>query len=461
MERLATLRLSPRRLNLMADLRRRRYYKNGMLDAPTGERFRSKDPVLRAFNREFRRLFSEWKVWEIHRTSVCPVLGHETIELCHLWRFRQVAPSQWVMEHRQLTSRSGQSSWVQGQGSGTFPELHLWPFNRRETTRASRLRFAVWDHLALFALRNVMRRLGARKAPDIGRLRKIVFKRWERGILRNDRTLMGLRCFVNDMWKRVLTPGDFSRLVAMRGFSPGVSTTDVAAYVRSRPHFVQWDAHPNLWPMVGQWLNCRFQGALLVEQVTPANLHQWVMGPQARAQRKRWEDPRGYPFPKANSKREFEAFLSSPPSLVKAVFRSFKKNLSYWSMDKEVLDALTDLPLTDRAVLVEWAAGFRNWRGWRPLVQRVALRYQLSRMGHKPLRGRWPDASFGAAAFRLRTQVHEVVYLFRKPPKGAALEAWEEALPNDHLWRLENRRNGLEEVLAVPTDEAPKKRSRF
>ena len=71
------------------------------------------------------------------------------------------------------------------------------------------------------------------------------------------------------------------------------------------------------------------------------------------------------------------------------------------------------------------------------------------------------DASFGAAAFRLRTQVHEVVYLFRKPPKGAALEAWDEALPNDHLWRLENRRNRLEEVLAVPADEAPKKRSRF
>lgn len=123
--------------------------------------------------------------------------------------------------------------------------------------------------------------------------------------------------------------------------------------------------------------------------------------------------------------------------------------------------SFNDLPLTDRAVLVEWAAGFRNWRGWKPLVQRVALRYQLSRMGHKPLRGRWPDASFGAAAFRLRTQVHEVVYLFRKPPKGAALEAWEEALPDDHLWRLENRRNRLEEVLAVPADEAPKKRSRF
>lgn len=82
-------------------------------------------------------------------------------------------------------------------------------------------------------------------------------------------------------------------------------------------------------------------------------------------------------------------------------------------------------------------------------------------MGHKPLRGRWPDASFGAAAFRLRTRVHEVVYLFRKPPKGAALEVWEEALSNDHLWRLENRRTRLEEVLAVPADEAPKKRSRF
>lgn len=461
LERLVSLRSRPRRLTLKAALRRRRYYKNGVLDAPKNERFRSKDPVLRAFNREFRRLFSEWKVWEIHRSSVCPVSGQETIDLCHLWRFRQLAPSQWILEHRRLTDKPGQSSWVQGQGSGTFPELHLWPFTRRETTRASRLRFAVWDHLAFFALRTTLRKLGVRKAPDLGLLRKIIFGRWQKGLLRNDRTLLGLRCFVNAVWKQVLTPEDFGRLVAMRGFSAGVSTTDVAAYVQSRAAFVQWDAHPNLWPMVGQWIGCRFEGSVLVEQVTPANLHQWVLGPQARARHKEVLDPSACPFPKANSKREFEAFFFSPASLVKAVFRSFNKRLSYWSMDKDVLEALCDLPLSDRAVLVEWASSVRNWRDWRPLAQRIVMRYRLSRMDHKPLRGRWPEASFGDAAFRLRTQVHKAHCSFKKPPKGPALETWEEALPANHLWRLENRRNRLEEVLQEPTEQAPQKRSRF
>lgn len=419
---------------------------NQAFDAPAQGRVVFKEPTDQLFYREVRQLFSRWKVWEIHRNYCCPATGQEIIELCHLWRFRRTGEDRWVVEQRQLTSFRQRSVWVQVDGPGSLPGIALWPFNRSERNRAGCLRLAIFEHLEALVLDRMHRRYGLRRVHTASPLedwvRKIL-RNWERGILRNDRVFVGLRCFVNDLWKRVLTPRCFSRLVSMKGFSIGVNARDVAQYVRLKPFLDPWDAHPHLWPLVGKLMARRLEekGPWALETLTPDTVGEFLLAASNSPVQ-------------AGSMKQVRSFLCARASLVRALLRNppRHRHLSYWSMAPNLLQELEALPLSDRAVLVGWMGQFKPRSDWKRLAERMVGRYLQSRLKDKPNKGPWPDSRLCDAAVRQRSMLEPAIAAFRRQTARKELDVWQSRLPKTHPWALENRFDHLE--AALPTAEA-------
>ena len=334
----------------------------------------SSHPGLRAVFVEMKALMGQWKAWDIHRFEVLPD-GGEAFELCHLWRYRRLpASSQWVVEGRE-ERLSASSGWVPlSAAAPPPPDIHLWPFNRMsERVRGARLRRAVVGALFAHAVARVrrthmhaLRGVTEKQQEQFRGLCQTIWGRPGRGLFRDDRVLLGLRCFVNELWDRVLTKERFSVLTAMRGFSTGVSTDDVRLMLEQEHLLEPWKATPNLWPLVNRLLPLQQHGVPLLSIITPQTLPQWL---HVRGSKERWkgvgklsEAPTGRPWvrlPVGASQAVVERFLQAPSSLVRAAVECRK--LSYWGLPAPLWGKLEKgLMAQERGALVLWVSSFHE-----------------------------------------------------------------------------------------------------
>lgn len=458
------LRSLPRkRGDLRSALRRRRFYREGILNEPKEGRFHSSYPELRAANREIHRLMSQIKPWEIHRFTQ-DESGLRTLEMCHLWRYREIAPDRWVCEHRQVWH--SQAAWVQSVSGHHMPSLKFWPFLGVENNRSKNFLSALWRTLWTGASHVVCKRLGLKKLdlPDVAILREVILKRWNKTLFKPSRVLMGLRCFVNEVWKQILHKRRFGSLVAIQGLSMGVNTTVLTDYLHEEEHLKRWDEQPNLRPMLVRIMGVRWKGRPLASWFAPADFGKWIRSKEGREFRlhQQKKTSRTFLLP-CLSHSEWKKITLAPATLVAAAFRechnSSKKEgfrtspFAYWRLPEDLQEELKALPVNDRAVLLIWLSNQNNGKTLREFCHVLLRHYIAQRLREKPVGGRWPNMSLSKSNERMRETIEAAGWCFRKDHLPS--EDWLDKLPRAHPWAIRARYDHLDERWSKTTLSSP------
>lgn len=449
--------------DLRSALRRRRLYREGILNEPKEGRFHSSHPELRAANREIHRLMSQIKPWEIHRFTQ-DENGLRTLEMCHLWRYREVAHDRWVCEHRQVWHTK--ADWAQSESGHHMPALKFWPFLGVERNRSKQFVSALWRTLWMGASQLVCKRLGLKELdlPDVAILREVIVKRWSKTLFKPSRLLMGLRCFANEVWKQILHKRRFGSLVAIRGLSMGVNTTVLTDYLHEEEYLTRWDDHPNLRPMLVRIMGVRWKGRPLASWFAPQDFGKWIRSDEGRQfrlhQRKETSTPFLLP---CFSQREWEKITLAPATLVAAAFRechnSSKREgfraspFAYWRLPEELQEELKALPVSDRAVLLIWLSDQNNGKAFREGCHVLLRHYIAQRLRDKPVRGPWPNMGLSKSNERMRKTIEAAGWCFKKDPLPS--EGWLEKLPRDHPWVIQARYDNLDERWSKTTLSSP------
>lgn len=462
----ATLRSKPNAQGrLMSNLRRRRFYREGVLDEPQTGRFHSSHPQLRAANRELHRLMNQIRPWEIHRFSQ-DESGLRTLEMCHLWRYREVSPDRWVCEHRRVWHTK--ADWVSSasQNHIPMPNIKFWPFLGVENNRSKHFLSALWSALWKGVSRLVCQRLGLKTLdlPDVAILREVVLKRWTSTLFKSSRLLMGLRCFVNEVWKQILHKRRFGSLVAIRGLSLGVNTGILTDYLHEEDHLRSWDDYPNLRPMLVRVMGVRWKGRPLASWFAPQDFGKWIRSEEGREFRlhQRKENPRDFLLP-CFSFKEWKKITLAPATLVAAAFRechnSLKKDgfrstpFAYWRLPDELQEELGSLPVNDRAALLIWLSTQNDGKVLQEFCQVLLRHYIAQRLKDKPVRGRWPNASLSKTNERVRNTIEVARWRFSKDRLPS--ENWLEELQRDHPWVIQARYDRLDKKWSKTTLSSP------
>lgn len=407
------------------------------------------------------RAFARVKGWNVFDEGVCPTTGAPVLALCQLWRFRATPDAGWVLEAR-LPFADGPSAWRPCPDPAGFPAFHLWPFVRREETRAKELRWAVAFRLAHLAWPRVRHRWGAPAltAKQLSMVCGVMVDRWSAGVFRDQRVLAGLRCFFKGLWKGPLA-GRLGPLCAIRGFSAGVSMHQAIEYLQNEPAFRRWEATPAWRPLLMWVFGHRHADAPLIQSLSPDTVREWLRK-DPRAFPSPWEHKGfGSPLPACETAGEVDRLLASPPSLLRAAMRHYPCNgrarTAYWRLPASLLDQLETLPLRERAALVESLTGSRANRSWRPFVASLVERYLQSRRRTALAEGCWPRDTAARHRDRLKATLEAAWQPFLSPPRSPPL-AWSSFLPRDHPWRVEDRRDALERAFPPSPETAPTRR---